>query len=247
MCDILKDKFLDYVRLFDEEDERIQLKVEHTFQVVKVMDFLTDQLHLSSRQKRIAHTIALFHDIGRFEQIRTYHTFVDAKSVDHADLGCQILVEHHMLLEEEDLILCAIRNHNKLKIESDLSQEQRLMCHLIRDADKCDIFRVFASEEYSTLFGFTKDEIEDSFVSNRVKEALMHHRCVKKEDRVSGIDYCLTFIGFFYDLNFSQTMDYLKKESLYLIPFSHFQFKHEKTKQDVDEILMELSKRMESM
>ena len=201
-------------------------------------------MHLSTRQKQIAHTIALFHDIGRFEQIRTYDTFVDSKSIDHANLGCQILLENKMLDFEEELILCAIRNHNKLEIEPGLDEEHILMCQLIRDADKCDIFRVFAQEDYMTLFGFTKEDIEQSFVSDKVKESLMRHECVKKEDRRPGIDYCLTFIGFFYDLNFVETMEYLKREALYLLPFSHFHFQHEKTKQDVDEILMELSKRM---
>ena len=241
---MLKNKFLDYVGQFNQEDERIRLKIEHTFQVVTVMDWLSEKLDLSARQKQIAHAIALFHDIGRFEQIRTYNTFVDSKSVDHANLGCQILLENKILEFEEELILCAIRNHNKLEIESGLDEEHVLMCQLIRDADKCDIFRVFAQEDYMTLFGFTKEDIEQSFVSDKVKESLMHHECVKKEDRNLGIDYCLTFIGFFYDLNFVETIEYLKKESLYLIPFSHFQFKYEKTKQDVDEILMELSKRM---
>ena len=40
MYDMLKNKFLAYVNSFNLEDERIRLKVEHTFQVVKVMDWL---------------------------------------------------------------------------------------------------------------------------------------------------------------------------------------------------------------
>ena len=245
MYDILKNKFLAYVHSFDVTDEKIQLKIEHTFQVVQVMDSLTESLHLNDKQKEIARIIALFHDIGRFEQVKKYHTFVDANSVDHADLGCQILLETKMLEEEEELILCAIRNHNKLRVEPGLDAEHRLMCALIRDADKCDIFRVFASEEYPTLFGFTKECIEDSFVSEKVKWSLMHHECVKKEDRQLGIDYCLTLIGFFYDLNFQASIDYLMEKKLYLIPFSHLHFTHEQTQKDVNEILMELNKRMQ--
>ena len=40
---------------------------------------------------------ALFHDIGRFEQLKQYDTFLDHKSVDHASLSCRVLRENHVL------------------------------------------------------------------------------------------------------------------------------------------------------
>ena len=241
MCDILKNKFLDYVSQFDLEDERIRLKIEHSFHVVDVMEYLVKSLRLSAYECRVAYAIALFHDIGRFLQIERYHTFIDADSVDHALLGCQIIRENHFFDEEEELIVCAIRNHNKLKVESGLDNLHLRMCYLIRDADKCDIFRVFAMQEYPVLFGFDQSVIENSLVSDAIKHCLMHHCCVRKEDRQPGIDFCLTFLGFFYDLNFDVSIEYLMKDRLFLIPFSGFNFVHEKTRQDVDEILNELN------
>lgn len=240
MYDTLKNKFLDYVSQFDTSDERIKLKIEHTFRVVDIMDNLTKQLHLSREDQQLAKGIALFHDIGRFEQVRTYHTFVDSESVDHADLGCQIIQEQKFFDQDEELIVCAIHNHNKLCIESNLDERSLLMCQLIRDADKCDIFRVFVSQDYPTLFGLTKEEIEASSVSEKVKQALMNHRCVVKEDRSKGVDYCLTLLGFFYDLYFDESIAYLMKERLYEIPFKNLHFTKEKTRRDIEEIFFEL-------
>ena len=233
--------FQEYIRSFDLHDEKIRLKVEHTFRVVNIMDYMTKKLNLNEKDQDLAHTIALFHDIGRFEQIRTYHTFIDEQSVDHGDLGCEILEKNKILEEKDkDIILCAIHNHNKFLIESGLDERTLLMCQLIRDADKADIFHVFSEQDYPTLFGFTKEEIENSFVSPAVKDCLMHHRCVRKEDRKSGIDFCLTFIGFFYDLYFDETVKYVLEKKEYLLPFQSFSFTHEQTRRDIKDIFQEL-------
>ena len=33
----------------------------------------------------------LLHDVGRFEQLRRYGTFIDAQSIDHAEFGADRL------------------------------------------------------------------------------------------------------------------------------------------------------------
>ena len=245
MYDISENKaekiFQEYIQSFDLRDERIRLKVKHTYHVVNIMDDLTKSLHLSKKNRDLAHTIALFHDIGRFEQIRTYHTFIDSQSIDHGDFGCIVLEKNNMLMEEDkEIVLCAIHNHNKFSIEPGLDKRTLLMCRLIRDADKADIFRVFAEQDYPTLFGITKEAIENSLVSMAVKDCLMHHQCVKKEDRKTGIDFCLTFIGFFYDFYFDETIKRVLEKKEYLLPFQSFGFTHEQTCKDIKDIFQEL-------
>jgi putative nucleotidyltransferase with HDIG domain len=44
-----------------------------------------------SLQLELAETIALFHDIGRFEQFKTYGTFDDRASENHATIGLKVL------------------------------------------------------------------------------------------------------------------------------------------------------------
>jgi len=46
---------------------------------------------------RLVETVALFHDIGRFEQFRTYGTFNDKKLGNHATLGLKVLKETNVL------------------------------------------------------------------------------------------------------------------------------------------------------
>ena len=143
-------KFLEYASAYDDgSDTRIKLKIIHTQRVTEVMEQLTARAYFGTRQK-LAYLCAVYHDIGRFEQLKRYHTFLDYKSIDHAQLGCEILRQGDFLDElsarEREQVLTAIVNHNRLTIEDGLDEKTLLFAKLIRDADKCDIFRVFAQE-----------------------------------------------------------------------------------------------------
>ena len=145
-------KFLEYASAYDDgSDTRIKLKIIHTQRVTEVMEQLTAARLLSEQDKKLAYLCAVYHDIGRFEQLKRYHTFLDYKSIDHAQLGCEILRQGDFLGElsdrEREQVLTAIGNHNRLAIEDGLDEKTLLFAKLIRDADKCDIFRVFAQED----------------------------------------------------------------------------------------------------
>ena len=55
------------------------------------------RLGLNQEQVNLATAIGLLHDIGRFEQVRLYHTFNDGKSVNHAEIGVKILFEDGLI------------------------------------------------------------------------------------------------------------------------------------------------------
>ena len=114
-----------------------------------------------------ARIAAVFHDIGRFEQLRRYDTFFDAKSADHAAL----------------------------------SVASRL-CDLVRDADRLDIYRVFAVDDIQDMTGHTAEEAAQSTASPAVIEALLAGRPVDKRDRQTPMDLWLTYLGFINDFRF---------------------------------------------
>lgn len=91
--------FLKYTDRYDRSNGKIELKILHTLEVAKVMDRLTKKLHLDGETCEMAHICAVFHDIGRFEQVRRYDTFLDHLSVDHAELGCEVLKQEGFLAE----------------------------------------------------------------------------------------------------------------------------------------------------
>jgi hypothetical protein len=95
---------------------------------------------------RFAETAALFHDIGRFEQLVRYGTFSDHHSVNHAELGVSVLESEGVLAglqpEDRDGLGRVIRNHNRFAISEGESGFHLAQSRLLRDADKLDIFRI---------------------------------------------------------------------------------------------------------
>ena len=99
MIDIKKarQQFQDYVGAYDIRDERNALKIVHSYKVAEIAKELAVHQSCSQEDVELAELIGLLHDIGRFEQLKQYHTFLDAKSIDHAALGVQILKEQGLL------------------------------------------------------------------------------------------------------------------------------------------------------
>ncbi len=83
--------FAEYVRNYDPSDEKIKLKIDHTYRVAGLCQRIAESLGLSEPDVDIAWLLGMLHDIGRFEQIRRFGTFNDAQSVDHAEFGADLL------------------------------------------------------------------------------------------------------------------------------------------------------------
>ena len=70
------ENFLAYAGRYDTNDAKIHLKIVHTQAVDAVMERLSEALGLDGRMCGLAHLCAVYHDIGRFEQLRRYDTFL---------------------------------------------------------------------------------------------------------------------------------------------------------------------------
>lgn len=89
--------FAEYVRNYDSSDEKIKLKIDHTYRVAGLCQRIAESLGLSEPDVDIAWLLGMLHDIGRFEQIRRFGTFNDAQSVDHAEFGADLLFKEGLI------------------------------------------------------------------------------------------------------------------------------------------------------
>ena len=89
--------FAEYVRNYDPSDEKIKLKIDHTYRVAGLCQRIAESLGLSEPDVDIAWLLGMLHDIGRFEQIRRFGTFNDAQSVDHAEFGADLLLKEGLI------------------------------------------------------------------------------------------------------------------------------------------------------
>lgn len=89
--------FAEYVRNYDPSDEKIKLKIDHTYRVAGLCQRIAESLGLSELDVDIAWLLGMLHDIGRFEQIRRFGTFNDVQSVDHAEFGADLLFKEGLI------------------------------------------------------------------------------------------------------------------------------------------------------
>ncbi len=85
------DAFREYTARYDVQDEKVRLKVEHTWRVAELCERIARSLGMTKEEQELAWFAGLLHDVGRFEQLRRYGTFIDAQSIDHARYGAKIL------------------------------------------------------------------------------------------------------------------------------------------------------------
>ena len=214
--------FHTHVKSFASDDPELQqnfdLKERHTFRVCMEIAGLVKRLGLSVDQQNLAEVIALFHDIGRFEQYARYRTFQDGRSLNHAELGVAILREKKVLdrldAASAELILYAIANHNKAVLPPCEDERRLLFSRLLRDADKLDIWRVVTDYYQRRAGGERNHAIELDLpdtpaISRAVCRSLMAQEVVKAADIKALNDFKLLQVGWVYDLNFSPAIERL--------------------------------------
>ena len=237
-----KKEFLKYTEKFDFEKEGIKRKQLHSLRVMEECKKVAKALKLNKEEIELAELIGLLHDIGRFEQYNRENEQCNEMLLDHANLGVEILVKDDYIKKYIDdkyyipIILKAIKNHNKLKIEDDLNEEELLYAKIIRDADKLDIFYEGVEIYWNTKK--EKENIENSKISSKIEEQLKNEKQVKKlgNERNDTVDSLLMLLSYIYDINFRETLEIIDKENYVNKILNRFDFKDEKTKEQIEEL-----------
>jgi len=205
--------------LTTNQQDSFEIKKEHSIRVANISLHLAKKLELPEEQVEIAYLIGILHDIGRFGQVAEYDTFRDDKSVDHGDLAFQVLQGESFFDEMEvankNLILTAVQNHNKYKIQDGLNEVETLFSKLIRDADKLDILKVltdyYSNQKVKPNHTLTWELPKGTVVSPAVAKEVLGGKMVSKKNVVSEIDAKIMQMSWVYDLNFRPSIELLIK------------------------------------
>lgn len=237
-----KKAFKEYVKAYDINNGRIRVKIEHTYKVAENSKQIAKSLNLNEEEQKLAELIGLLHDIGRFEQIRIYNTYLDSKSIDHATQGIITLFEEGKIrnfTEEkkyDDIIYKAIENHNKLKINENLSEKEKLFAKIIRDADKLDIFRVVTTEDLKDAVAFESKDISEEVLSEQVYQSFKNKKMISYHEMKSNIDHMVVWIAYIYDLYFRKSFEMLKENQYINKIINRVDYKDLETKKKMLEI-----------
>ena len=221
----LKKWFHSYVKSYKSDDpahqRNIDLKEKHTLRVCREMTKISKDLGLNEDEQCLSEMIALFHDIGRFEQYARYNTFLDSRSLNHAEFGVKILREKGVLNSldpsSRELILKAISYHNRVTLPRHEDEACLFFSRLLRDADKLDIWRVVTEYYRRKANGEQNNAIELDLpdtpgVSDDVYRDLMALKIVDIRSMENLNDFKLLQVGWVYDVNFVPTFRRLKQK-----------------------------------
>ncbi len=201
-----KEVFAEYVSNYDMSIGQNQLKVKHTYKVADISEQIAIDLKLSTIDVDLAWLIGLLHDIARFEQNKRYGTFNDLVSVDHAELGADILFKEGKIRDftnteiYDDIIENAIRFHNKYRVDNSLDDRTRTFCNIIRDADKLDIFRVNLESSKEDVYEVSEEEFKNSEFSRDIFESFFDEKVVLKQLKKNAVDGLACHLSLIYEL-----------------------------------------------
>ena len=237
--------FLNYASNYNMEDPKIRLKVGHTLRVAGLCKRIASSLDLNTEEKDLTWLIGLLHDIGRFEQVRIYHTFRDAESVNHAQLSADLLFCSGMIRDyiipgvEDQIIEVAIRCHNVYRLPETLTEREKTFCQILRDADKIDILRVNRETPMTQIYNLPKEAFLTSEISDPVYEDMLAHRDVNRANSRTGVDFLMGHIAFVFGLVYPESFRIVKQQG-YLDQMLAFESRNEKTRRQMQQVREEV-------
>lgn len=234
-----KQKYIKYAESFNiQKNEYLKNKIDHSLRVMKLCTKIAESINLSQEEIQIATLIGLLHDIGRYKEYEIKQT--QNKYIDHGELGAQILKENNFIREfiktnkYDNIILTAIKEHNKYKESKELENKEKIFTKIIRDADKLDIF--YECEEF--YWKNDKEELEKEKITPKDIDPFIQEQNIErrknKENRL--ITRALTTMSFIFDLNFEISFKILKQQDYINKYINKFQFKDKQTQELINKV-----------
>lgn len=203
------EEFIKYTDSYKKYGEMIDLKINHTFRVKDLCIKISKSLELNEGEQELAALCGLLHDIGRFEQWKKYKSYKDLETVDHGDLGVEVLKNNSFInvfsKTNHDTVLKAVKYHNKYRVPNTLSDKNKLFVNITRDADKLDILYLVSEKKLNV-------KTEDSTMSKDVYKNLLNGKLIKKSSIKTKADLIAIRIGFIFDINYKITYRIIKEE-----------------------------------
>ena len=243
MIDIEKAKeaFKEFVKKYDSNNPKIKAKISHIQRVAINSKDIAKTLNLDEENTKLAELIGLLHDIGRFEQVKRYNTFIDKTSINHGELGAQILFEDKIIrkfLEDnkyDKIIETAILNHNRAPEKMIFNNsEEELHSKIIRDADKIDILNILTFEEKSVAW--EKEDVDGDIISDDIYREFIESKNINYKDIKTSADIVVCNFAYIFDLNYEYSKRIIKDSDFLGKIYSRFDFRDMKTKEKFKDI-----------
>lgn len=216
----VKDAFGRYTSHYDCSDRRIMLKIAHTYSVAHLCRRIAEAEGLDGRDVDLAWLTGMLHDIGRFEQLKRFGTFVDADSIDHAQYGVEILfgggrIHDFLDIEEGDadygIIRTAVGSHSAYRV-GEMDPRTRMFCDILRDADKVDILRVNHDEPLEVIYNVSEEELRGAVIADEVMRNFFERHAVPHSAKRTCVDSVVGHISLVFELVYPESLRIVREQ-----------------------------------
>lgn len=239
MIDIKKaqTELIKHVEELHPNNPRAKIKLEHIMRVAKISKKIAIELKLTKEQIQLAELIGLLHDIGRFEQYKQLKT---NQKFNHGEVGVAILKKENYIRKYcteniyYNIIYKAIYEHNRYQLTEGLTEEEKLFCKIIKDADKIDLL-------YEAVFIYWQEperikEVEQGNLSKKMLEDFHNYKLADVRNKKGETDQILRFASFVFDINFPCSFEILKESDIISKMINKFEYQIPETKKEMKKI-----------
>lgn len=245
----VKAVFADYVAAYDDTNPKIKLKIVHTYKVAEICERIAVSERLSDEDTDLAWLLGMLHDIGRFEQLKQYDTFVDSLSINHAQFGVKLLCEKDSELlrrfvddsECDDIIIKAINVHSDYRLPEDYTDRELMFSNMLRDADKIDILRANLDTPYEEIYNCTKEELYNAPITPEVIDAFYNHTAVLRSLKKTPVDNIVGHLSLNFELVYDESIKIVLEQG-YWEQLADFKSENEETKRTLQELKREMQR-----
>jgi HD superfamily phosphodiesterase len=251
--------FKEYTDAYDVTDEKIRLKIGHTYRVAELCDRIARAEEMPEEDVELAWLLGMLHDVGRFEQLRRYNTFIDSDSIEHAALGADILfgkdrgknqqenggekeIRRYVPEDAEDeLIETAIRVHSTYRVPKELDERTVRLSHVLRDADKIDILRVNVEVPLEEIYNTTAEKLRTEMVTPEVLDSFYEHHEVLRSLKRTSVDHVVGHCSLVYELVYPESYRIVDEQG-YLWKLMDYRTDNPKTAEQFAEMKKEMKR-----
>lgn len=205
--------FEQYVRKYDMNNINIKSRYFHSLKVMEIAKELANGLNIFSEEEiAVVELISLFHEIGNFSKTPNYR--INEEDDDISERSLDILFNKGIIRDitedttYDNVIKMAIYACDKNGFPKNITEKERHMCAILKDAHNLDSFRLFVNYPYidTRISSYPKAIVYNEFkkfkmISNRVCE--------------NNADSVLALFSKMYAFNYKYSY-YLLKENGYV-------------------------------
>ena len=237
--------FGEYTAHYNAQDEKVKLKIDHTYRVAALCEGIAQSIALSQEDTDMAWFCGLLHDVGRFEQLRRFGTFNDAESIDHAMYGAQILFDEGKIwdyierdeISEDELIFLrkVISCHSAYRVPQEYTSGEKQFADILRDADKIDILKVNVDVPLEEIYNVTTKELVNAEVTQAVMDSFAEQHATLRSLKRTPVDHVVGHISLVYELVYPYSVRVVVEQG-YLDKLLHFQSQNPHTMQQFEQL-----------